>query len=169
MKFVYGALLPLFLLALGACKKPVLEVTEGTIPPLILSIAIEDSLPAKTIQALDLEGTTGLKIQYYSGLYNSYFEYEADNRLLLEEISSLPFPMNSRRSDTQCRLLSFETFKTIRKDISTAELENTAHFWDTDEASYQIFECIKPPYKHILQLERGTDHVLHRIELLEET
>ena len=169
MKFVYGLLLPVFLLALGACKKPVLEVTDGTIPPLVLATAIEDSLPAKTVKALHLEGTRGLKIQYYSGLYSSYFEYDVDNNVLLEEISSLPFPMNSSLSDTRCRKISFQTFNGLRKNISTTELESVPRFWNTDKSGYQRFECIKPPYKHTLQLQSGTNHVLHRIELLEQS
>ncbi len=169
MKFIYGLVLPVFLLALGACKKPVLEVTDGTIPPMILATAIDDSLPSKTVKALHLEGTTGLKVQYYSGLHNSYFEYDADNDRLLEEISSLPFPMNSNLSDTRCRLISLQSLNTLKKNISTAELESAYRFWDTNGSDYRIFECIKPPYKHILQLESGTNHVLHRIELLEES
>lgn len=166
MKLVYSLLLSGFLLASGACKKPVLELTDGTIPPLVLATAIEDSLPQNTVQMLHLEGITGVKVQYYSGLHNSYFEYDAEENLLLEAISSLPFPMTSNLSDTRCRSISFQDFVAKKKNISTTELESSTRFWNTLEADYQIFECIKSPYKHILQLEKGTNHVLHRIELM---
>jgi hypothetical protein len=169
MKIIYGLLLPLFLLTAGACKKPVLEVTDGTIPPLVLATAIEDSLPTKTIAALHLEGIRGLKLQYYSGLHTSYFEYEADKDILLDTISSLPFPMNSNVSDTRCRLVSFQALSTMKKNISVTEIENAARFWNTAESRYQIFECIKPPFKHTLQVEGGSRHILHRIELLEQS
>jgi len=169
MKIIYGLLLPLFLLAAGACKKPVLEVTDGTIPPLVLATAIEDSLPPKTIMALHLEGITGLKLQYYSGLHTSYFEYEADKDILLDTISALPFPMNSNISDTRCRKISFQTLNAMKKNINVTEIESAARFWDTAESQYQVFECIKPPFKHTLQVESGSRHILHRIELLKQS
>lgn len=169
MKILYGLFIPIFLLVLGACKKPVLEITDGSVPPLVLMTAIEDSLPAKTISALNLGGLTGLKIQYYSGLHNSYFEYDANKDLVLDAISALPFPMNSGISDVRCRQISFRTFNSVRRNISVTEVEGTNGFWNTDESGYQRFECIKPPYKHILQMENGSDHILHRIELLEQS
>jgi hypothetical protein len=52
MKFLCGLIIPIFLVTMGGCKKPVLEITDGKIPPLVLSTAIEDSLPAETIKAL---------------------------------------------------------------------------------------------------------------------
>lgn len=146
-----------------------MEVTDGTIPPLVLATAIEDSLPAKTVRALHLEGIVGLKLQYYSGLHTSYFEYEADKDALLNAISALPFPMNSNVSDTHCRKISFQLLSILKKNISATEIERAPRFWDTAEAQYQIFECIKPPYKHTLQVESGSHHVLHRIELLEQS
>jgi hypothetical protein len=169
MKIVYGLFIPIFLLTLGACKKPVLEITDGSVPPMVLMTAIEDSLPAKTITALNLHGLTGLKIQYYSGLHNSYFEYDANKDLLLDAISALPFPMNAGISDTRCRQISFRTFHSVRKNISATETESTIDFWNTADSEYQRFECVKPPYRHILQIENGTDHILHRIELLEQS
>jgi hypothetical protein len=169
MKNFWGLLLPLFLMTAGACKKPVLEVTDGTIPPLVLSTAIEDSLPTKTITLLNLEGITGLKIQYYSGLHNSYFEYDAEKDVVLDAISALPFPMNAGISDTRCRTISFQILNSIKKNISSTELTSASRFWDTVESEYQVFECIKPPYKHILQIETDTKRILHRIELLEQS
>lgn len=169
MKMMGGLILSVFLLSAGACKKPVLEVTDGSIPPLVLSTSIEDSLPAHTIRALSLGGLTGVKIQYHSGLHNSYFEYDVDKDILLDAISALPFPINAGLSDTRCRKISFETLSSMKKTISSTELASNPHFWETWESQYEIFECIKPPYKHILQVESGTDHVLHRIELLEQS
>jgi hypothetical protein len=169
MKNIWGFLLPIFLLTAGACKKPVLESTDGTIPPLVLSTAIEDSLPAKMITALNLEGITGLKIQYYSGLHNSYFEYDAEKDVVLDAISALPFPMTADISDTRCRTISFQTLNSVKKNISSTELTSASHFWDTVESEYEVFECIKPPYKHILQVETDGKHILHRIELLKQS
>jgi hypothetical protein len=169
MKIVYGLLLPLFLITAGACKKPVLEVTDGTIPPLVLTTSIEDSLPQKSIRALKLEGLTGLKIQYYSGAYASYFEYKAEKNVLLDAISMLPFPMNSNVSDTQCRKISLGDMNRGKENISAVELENASGFWDGHESQIEVYECVKAPFKHTLQIERGSNAVRHRIELLERT
>ena len=169
MKVLCGLIIPVFLVTLGGCKKPVLEITDGKIPPLVLTTAIEDSLPPETIRALNLSGLTGIKIQYHSGLHNSYFEYDADQTFLLDTISNLPFPLNAGISDTRCRAISYKNFKSVRNNSSATELENTVHFWDTPESKYRRFECIKPPYKHILQMENGSNHILHRIELLEQS
>ena len=64
--------------ALGTCKKPILETAESTIPPLILSTAILDSLPFEAAMALNIDTVTGIKIKHYSGLFANYFEYNTD-------------------------------------------------------------------------------------------
>jgi hypothetical protein len=169
MKIVYGLLLPLFLMTAGACKKPVLEITDGAIPPLVLTTSIEDSLPQKSIVALKLEGLTGLKIQYYSGVYTSYFEYKAEKNVLLDAISMLPFPMNSNVSDTQCRKISFGDMNRDKEHLSAVEIENAFGFWDARESHIEVYECVKAPFKHTLQIESGSNTVRHRIELLERS
>ena len=169
MKILFALFIPIFLITLGACKKPVLEITDGSVPPLVLMTAIEDSLPAKTISALELSGITGVKIQYYSGLHNSYFEYDAKKHVVLDAISALPFPMDSNISDTRCRQISFQDLTSVGKKISATEDQSTRDFWDAGEKKYQRFECIKSPYRHILQFENGSDRVLHRIELMEQS
>jgi hypothetical protein len=88
---------------------------------------------------------------------------------LLDTISNLPFPINAGISDTRCRAISSNGLQSVRNNISATELENTIHFWDTPESKYKRFECIKPPYKHILQIVNGSNHILHRIELLEQS
>ena len=166
MKILFGLLFPFFLITAGACKKPVLEVTDGTIPPMVLTAAIEDSLPSKTIRALSLEGVTGLKVQYYSGIHTSYFEYEADKNLLLETISELPFPMNSNVSDTRCRQIPLQTLTLQKQNISAVELERASHFWQPSGMDYEVFECIKAPFRHTLRIAKNSNQILHRIELL---
>jgi hypothetical protein len=156
-------------LALGACKKPVLEVPLAFVPPLVLSTSIQDSLPLNTVKALNLEGISGLKIQHHNGLYTSYFEYDADKNLLLNTISALPFRMNDTKADTRCHPISVADLEAIKENLQPQELENTSFFWNTDHSKVKVFECIKPPYKHILQIESGSNHILHRIELQEHS
>ena len=157
------------LFVLGACKKPVLEVPLTFVPPLVLSTSIHDSLPSAAIDTLKLEGLSGLKIKHHNGLYASYFEYEADKDLLLRTIAGLPFRMDATRADTRCHFISVEEFETVRQNLQPQEFENTTFFWNTDQSKINVFECIKPPYKHILLIESGSNHILHRIELQEHS
>ena len=156
----------LLLLALGACKKPVLEIPLDFIPPLVLSTSIQDSLPAAAIKVLKLDGVSGLKIKHHNGMYASYFEYEADKNLLLNTISSLPFSMDANKADTRCHLISLEQIDVMRQDLLPGEFENTTFFWDVDRSHLKVYECIKPPYRHTIQMSENSNRILHRIELL---
>jgi hypothetical protein len=165
MKIILSVPLML-LLALGACKKPVLEVPLDFIPPLVLSTSIHDSLPAGAVKALQLEGITGVKIKHHNGMYASYFEYEADKNLLLKTISTLPFSMNAAKADTRCNPISFQQIEVMREHLLPGELENTTFFWEINQSQLKIFECIKPPYRHTIQMKENSNLILHRIELL---
>jgi hypothetical protein len=169
MRIVLGFLLPLFLILAGSCKKPILEIHEGTIPPLVLATSIHDSLPEKTIRDLKLEGITGIKIQYYSGVYSKYFEYVADKTVVLDAISELPFPMNANRSDTRCRPIPFQDLNFIQKTISPVELQSASDFWSPERSKEEVFECIKPPFRHIIITAPNSLLVRHRIELLAQS
>jgi hypothetical protein len=156
----------LVLLALGSCKKPVLEIPLDFIPPLVLSTSIQDSLPAAAIKVLKLDGVSGLKIKHHNGMYASYFEYEADKNLLLNTISTLPFSMDANKADTRCHLISLEQIDALRRDLLPGEFENTMFFWNVDRSQMKVFECIKPPYRHTIQMSENSNRILHRIELL---
>jgi hypothetical protein len=154
------------LLALGACKKPVMEVPLGFVPPLVLATSIQDSLPLNAVKVLSLEGVSGLKIQHYNGLYTSYFEYEADKNLLLNTISALPFRMDDKKADTRCHLISRGDLEDIKQNLQPQELENSSFFWNADPSDLKVFECVKPPFRHTIQMKRNSNRILHRIELL---
>src|SRR5688572_29333541 len=140
------------LLVLGACKKPVLEISSDFVPPLVLSTSIHDSLPPGAIKVLELEGVSGLKIKHYNGMYASYFEYDAtDKNLLLNTISALPFRMDATKADAQCHLISFQELDVIRQNLQPYEFENTTSFWNVDRSNMKVFECIKPPFRHTIQ------------------
>ena len=156
----------LLLLTLGACKKPVLEIPLAFIPPLVLSTSIQDSLPPAAVRVLGLGGVSGLKIKHHNGMYASYFEYEADKNLLLSTISTLPFSMNANKADTRCHLISLDQIAVMRQDLLPGELENTTFFWDVDRSHLKVYECVKPPYRHTIQMSENSNRILHRIELL---
>ena len=156
----------LVVLALGACKKPVLEIPLDFIPPLVLSTSIQDSLPPAAIKVLNLGGVSGLKIKHHNGMYASYFEYEADKNLLLNTISTLPFSMDANKADTSCHLISTEQIDVMQQDLLPGEFENTPFFWNVDRSHLKVYECIKPPYRHTIQMSENSNRILHRIELI---
>ena len=156
----------LVVLALGSCKKPVLEIPLDFIPPLVLSTSIQDSLPPAAIKVLKLDGVSGLKIKHHNGMYASYFEYEADKNLLLNTISTLPFSMDANKADTRCHLISLEQIDALRQNLLPGEFENTTFFWNVDRTHLKVYECIKPPYRHTIQVSENSNRILHRIELL---
>ncbi len=159
--FLLSLLLVLF--AFGACKKPVLEVSNESIPPLVLTTSIQDSLPAMAVNALQLNGLTGIKLKYHTGLYTTYFEYHADKNLLLETLSSLPFSLNAAVADTTCGPISLQEMERLRQSISTYEADYS--FWKIDQQNVEVYECIKPPFRHLIQVTH-TNQVFHRIEFL---
>jgi hypothetical protein len=156
----------LVVLALGACKKPVLEIPLNFIPPLVLSTSIHDSLPPAAIKVLKLDGVSGLKVKHHNGMYASYFEYEADKNLLLNTISTLPFSMDANKADTRCHLISPEQIDVMQQGLLPGEFENTTFFWNADRSHLKVYECIKPPYRHTIQMSENSNRILHRIELL---
>ena len=154
------------LFILGACKKPLMEVPLRFVPPLVLSTSIHDSLPSEAINKLKLGGVSGLKIKHHNGLYASYFEYEADKDLLLSTIAGLPFRMDATRADTRCHFISVEELGRVREQLQPQEFENTEFFWNVDQTKLTIFECVKPPFRHTIQMIEGSKRIRHRIELL---
>jgi hypothetical protein len=155
----------LFLLALGACKKPILETGAREIPPLMLATAIDDSLPLNAIQKLQLSQVSGLKFKYHTGNHSSYFEYAIDKNLLLKTLSELPFSIGVLAADTTCREISARELDLLQRSISLFEFENSSLFW-ADNGNVEVFECLKPPFRHIVKFRKDSKTVLHRIEFM---
>lgn len=155
------------IMALGACKKPRLESELDYIPPLVLATSLEDSLPLRAIDTLDLPKIYGTKILYHNGLHASYFEYEADPDAVMQTVSQLPFPIHLNiPADTLCRPISPYDIETMMKLISVEEKESTSNFWASYKKNSHAFECIKGQFKHTLLLSRNSNRILHRIEFL---
>jgi hypothetical protein len=154
----------LLLFALGACRKPVFEPSLNYIPPLVLSVSISDSLPAKAVQDLKLDHIKGIQIKHYSGLYSNYFEYEADKVLMLNTISALPFSIYAAAADSTCYQIPFETIEMMQQNLPEGEFENTAFFWNSNREDVEVYQCLKPPYRHIIQIPKNSNRILHRIE-----
>ena len=166
MRKYIGLAALMIIFSLGCCKKPVLEVTTNTVPPMILATSVEDTLPKSAVEALDVKGVTGLKVQYHSGLYTSYFEYTADKALVLKTISELPFLQSATVADTLCREILLGQ---LNRPWDNLPANSELTIPDLQNEATQIFECLKPPYRHTVIVRRNSNHIYHRIEFLGES
>jgi hypothetical protein len=164
MKTFFTFSVLLFVFALGACKKPILETGAAEIPPLVLSTSIYDSLPDAAIKKLHLTDVTGMKFKYHTGKFTCYFEYSADKKLVLQVLSELPFPIDISIADSTCKQISLGEMGSLSQHLSRTEVDGTSSFWNVSH-NVEVFECIKPPFRHIVQIS-PTKKVLHRIEFI---
>lgn len=169
IKYVFPFLLGL---AIVACKKPPDPVSITDIPQnekdgfIVFRTSLADSLSAKAMETLNVGKVTGIKIKYLSGHERQYFVYDADERSVIRALSQLKFTPYGKYSDTICRKINPGELTTMKQSISTAEYENSSFFWDVDAEKFDLYECIKSPYKHTLLVDPKSNRVLHRIELI---
>lgn len=154
-------ILIMFLFALGSCRKPQLESTAESVPPLILSTSIYDSLPSRAVNALGLGQVNGLKILYRTGEQVSYFHYRSNREKLLRVLSELPFNADSRIADTLCRQISLAELTRPWDDLSVFDSQMPAF---TDDADVMVYQCSKPPFLHTIIARKASDEIAHRVE-----
>ncbi len=159
--------LPLLILfALASCRKSeqfnALE-TSAMPPPLVVLTSLADTIPEKSFHNLHVEDVQGFKVKYATGQYVSYFEYEADRNTVLRTIGNLPFSKYSPLADTSCRKVTNESIQMLRSIVSIEEQEVGISFWESS-ANETVYECLKPPFNHILIINRDSSRIRHRIE-----
>lgn len=169
IKYIFPFLLGL---AIVACKKPPDPVSAMDAPQkekdglIVFHTSLADSLSAKAMETLNIGKVTGIKLKYLSGLESQYFAYHADKRLVIRAISQLKFTPYGKYSDTICRKINPGELTTMKQSISKSEYESSSFFWDADAEKFDLYECIKSPYKHTLLIDPKSNRVLHRIELI---
>jgi len=132
----------------------------------VFETSMRDTLPEKVLHRLGLGDQTGIKIQYRNGHYASYFDYQANSKDLLQAISCLPFSKYATRADATYHSFSVTELETLKHLISATELEGASFFWSADLSEYEMYEALKPPFRHTLLINKNSDRVLHRIELI---
>jgi hypothetical protein len=157
----------LLLFALSACKKPMPQGISDirSIPSIVFHTSLADTLPKKTYDALNISNISGLKIKDLQGHDVRYFDYETDTKILLTALSEAPFDRNTILSDTLCRKLSLPELRLSMNTMSSLETESASFFWTIDPSQYDIYECIKSPFKHNILVHKKSRKVLHRVEL----
>jgi hypothetical protein len=163
-------LLPLLILfSLAACKKSEQFHTldkSALPPPLVVFTSLANTLPANTFQNLHVQNVQGIKLKYATGQYISYFEYEADRNTVLRVIGNVPFSKHSTLADTTCRRVANESIQILKSIVSMEEQEMGISFWEASAHETEVYECLKPPFKHILIINRDSPRIRHRIEYI---
>jgi hypothetical protein len=132
-------------------------------PPLVLSTSLFDSLPEQAVYDLGLSQVRGVKLRFHHGGFASYFHYTVDASKLLNVLARVPVPVNVTIADTTYRRMDALELKAMVSMLPAAEIENSQGFWQTDIRDFEIFECIKPPMRHIVLVRSADNHVLHRV------
>lgn len=133
-------------------------------PPLIVSTSLAATLPAKEVRQLKLEHVLGIKVKYATGRYVSYFEYTADRRAILDTLARLPFSKNTVLADPHGRLVSYQVVEQIKSSLQPDELQTGNLFWEANLQAYDVYECLKTPFRHTLLISKNSTQILHRIE-----
>src|SRR6187549_1842495 len=162
--FILPALL---ILSIFACEKPkdTSYLPDEYANPQIAQTTLRDTLSAKSLSDLFIQELKGVKASYVTGRYTCYFEYNANQQDLLNAINTLPFDMNTRLSDTQCRRIAGNFSLTGKRARSDREVESSSFFWDINPEDFIYYECIKSPMRHTLLLDKHSSRILHRIEI----
>ncbi len=157
----------LLILSIFACKKPVdtsFLLNEHESPEIKL-VTLRDTLPNSSLSNLPIQELKGVKATYVSGRYTCYFEYNANQQEVLRAIDILPFDINTRLSDTQCRKMDGDFSLSGKRILSNQEINSSAFFWSINPEDFTYYECIKSPMRHTILLDKYSNKILHRIEI----
>lgn len=174
-----GYLFPLLLIsAIITCKEPPKENNDATIPqarnttawknlpPVVFEASLADTLPAQTTARLGLQNISGTALKYLTGTNAYYFTYYAEKNSLLHEMSLIPFSRYGFLSDVNCRPMGTSYLSTIQPPTDSLEYAKSIAFWEADPNCYDLYECIKSPWRHTLLINKSSGQVLHRIDNL---
>jgi hypothetical protein len=166
MKKVLAFLLPTLLILATFVTKRGTYLEAVADEPTVLEVSLFDTMPSRAVQAFGIEDVRGVKIELPNGAYASYFRYEANPSDVLQAIASLPFPLYAERADTLCLPLTSREIELLKNLASEREKKEASFFWSADLSEYDLFESLKPPFRHTLMINKKTNQILHRIELV---
>jgi len=157
----------LLILSIFACEKPknTSYLPDEYANPQITAITLRDTLSSKLLYGLSIQEIKGVKASYVTGRYTCYFEYNANQQDLINIINTLPFDINTRLSDTQCRKMEGNFSLSGKRTRSQKELTSSEFFWNIDANDFTYYECIKSPMRHTILLDNHSNRILHRIEI----
>lgn len=163
----FGSLvLPMMLLAYTGCQKPKhidAEILTDDLTASVTEVSMNDTMPAKYIQLLNLGKTSGLQFNYGDRHLRTYFEYHGDKRNVLDALAQLGFSKNSALADTKCRPLDPSQFLDMRAVTRDEERNQADFFWGIEPDAYEIYECLKTPSRHLVLIDKNSDRILHLV------
>lgn len=159
----------LIILSAFACKKPAhigkSDLSEE-MSAIVFATSLSDTLPQKTLEQLKVTDAMGIKIASTNGTYVSYFEYKAEPCNVVKALTNLAFSKAAVLADTTCRRIPNKNLDELKSQVSLLEVEHSDFFWTANSGGMEAFECIKPPFKHTLIVDKNSTRIFHRIEFL---
>jgi hypothetical protein len=153
--------LSVLVVMIAGCTRPHLtDAIESTGVPITFTTSLRDSIPANTFHLLNIENINGVRLLDLDGADIRYFRYEVNTEKLLHALSLSPFSIDAISADTVCRKLDGK--KLSVEHFKQSELSYAAPFINAND-SYEIYESIKPPLRHLVLINKNKDLVLHRI------
>lgn len=159
----------LIILSAFACKKPAhigKSDSSEEISSIVFATSLSDTLPQKTLEEINVTDAMGIKIASIDGTYVSYFEYQAEPGNVVKALSNMAFSKACVLADTTCRRISNKNLEELKSQVSTVEVDHSEFFWAANSGGMEAFECIKPPFKHTLLVDKNSTRIFHRIEFL---
>ncbi len=176
MKKIRGSILTLLLLSLIFVKKKQthdhpeaialsqsIDYQNAT-PPLVLATSLHDSVPAHLLSQMGLPDVNGTKLRFLNGNFASHFRYNAPAERVLRTLSMIPVPFSDVPADTTYRQILHTELNTFVAGLSAYEKEEFPDFVNAASSGLDAYECIKPPFRHIVLINRTDNSVLHRVE-----
>ncbi len=133
-------------------------------PPLVLATSLHDSIPAPLLSEAGLPDAEGIKLKFHNGNFASHFRYNAPAERVLRGLALIPVPFTDATADTTYRKMPLPELNTFAARLSDFEKEQFPDFVQAASTEADAFECIKPPFRHIVIINRTDNSVLHRVE-----
>ena len=176
MKKVRASILTLSLLSLIFVKKkethfhPETLVHTGSVdlpnatPPVVFGTSLHDSVPAHLLSQMGLPDVNGTKLKFLNGNFASHFRYNAPAERVLRTLSMIPVPFSDVLADTTYRRIPHLELNTFVAGLSAFEKDEFPDFVNAASSGVDAYECIKPPFRHIVLISRTDNSVFHRVE-----
>ena len=107
---------------------------------------------------------SGIRVNFHGKPAVDYFSYQCDKNKLLLSFSKIPFAISHSVADATYRPISASDLLLLRGNIPESEIAAAPGFWTAKSEEFDMVECLKPPFRHILLISKTGNDVLHRIE-----
>lgn len=131
--------------------------------PMIMTTSLADTLAPEFIKMVGITDVSGTKFIAPSRTWSSYFSYHADKQKVFSALQQLPFTFTDNKVDLSVRRVSPNDLQRIKSSLPHGEILNAEKFWSPIKDS-DVYEFIKPPFRHTLIISETSGIIQHRIE-----